>query len=114
MEKHRLDRGVTHWDDREVHGLQGLFPLQNLLRKPCAGISALPEIEEPIRAELFSSERLEQHAESLAATQQVTATPRKGRRLLPRVLDNGSCPCWLRINKTDLSYILFVSGISRS
>jgi len=67
MEKHRLDRGVTHWDDREVHGLQGLFPLQNLLRKLRAGISALPEIEEPIRAELFSSERLEQHAESLAA-----------------------------------------------
>jgi hypothetical protein len=39
--------------------LQGLFPLQNLLRKLRAGISALPEIEEPIRAELFSSERLE-------------------------------------------------------
>ena len=51
--------GVTHWDDREVHGLQGLFPLQNLLRKLRAGISALPEIEEPIRAELFSSERFE-------------------------------------------------------
>ena len=44
---------------------------------------------EPIRAELFSSERLEQHAESLAAAQQVTTTPRAGRRLLPRVLDNG-------------------------
>jgi hypothetical protein len=59
MEKHRLDMGVTHWDDREAHGLQVLFPLQNLLRKLRAGISALPEIEEPIRAELFSSERLE-------------------------------------------------------
>ena len=66
-----------------------LFPLQNLLRKIRARTNALPELEEPIRAELFSSERLEQHAESLAAAQQVTTTPRKGRRLLPRVLDNG-------------------------
>ena len=66
-----------------------LFPLQNLRRKIRAGALALPEIEEPIRAELFSSERLEQHAESLAAAQQVTTTPHKGRRLLPRVLDNG-------------------------
>ena len=51
--------GVTHWDDREVHGLQVLFPFQNLLRKIRAGISALLEIKEPIRAELFSSERFE-------------------------------------------------------
>ena len=66
-----------------------LFPLQNLLRNIRAGTSALPEIEEPIRAELFSSERLEQHGESLAVAQRVTTTPRKGRPLLPRVLDNG-------------------------
>ncbi len=46
------------------------------------------ELEEPIRAELFSIERLEQHAESLAAAQRVTAHPRKGRELLPRVWDN--------------------------
>ena len=46
-------------------------------------------LEEPIRAELFSSERLEQHGESLAAAQPVLATPRVGRSLLPRVLDNG-------------------------
>ena len=81
--------GVTLWNDREVYGLKVLFPLQNLLRKIRAGTNALPELEEPIRAELFSSERLEQHAESLAAAQQVTTTPRAGRRLLPRVLDNG-------------------------
>ena len=66
-----------------------LFPLQNLLRNIRARTTALSELEEPIRAELFSSERLEQHAESLAAAQRVTTTPRKGRRLLPRVLDNG-------------------------
>jgi cyclic beta-1,2-glucan glucanotransferase len=68
--------------------LKLLFP-QNLLRNNHSQAIALSELEEPIRAELFSTERLEQHAESLAAAQQVTTTPRKGRRLLPRVLDNG-------------------------
>src|ERR1700756_1705890 len=48
-----------------------------------------PEHEEPIRAELFSGERLEQHAESLAAAQTVTQTAGEGRPLLPRVLENG-------------------------
>ena len=50
---------------------------------------ALPQLEEPIRGELFSGERLEQHAESLAIAQRVTTTSQAGRRLLPRVLDNG-------------------------
>ncbi|MGE5302626.1 MAG: GH36-type glycosyl hydrolase domain-containing protein [Alphaproteobacteria bacterium] len=68
--------------------MKSLF-LQNLLRNKPSEAIALSELEEPIRAELFSSERLEQHAESLAAAQSVTTTPRKGRRLLPRVLDNG-------------------------
>ncbi len=49
----------------------------------------LPDLEEPIRAELFSHERLEQHAESLAAAQIVTEKISRGRPLLPRVLDNG-------------------------
>jgi len=47
------------------------------------------ELEEPIRAELFGVERLEQHAASLAAAQVVTADARVGRLLTPRVLDNG-------------------------
>src|SRR5712691_3383323 len=80
--------GVTRWDDHEVCGLKLLFS-QNLLRKVRSEAIALSELEEPIRAELFSIERLEQHAESLAAAQCVTTTPRTGRRLLPRVLDNG-------------------------
>jgi cyclic beta-1,2-glucan synthetase len=46
------------------------------------------EIEPPIRAELFGVERLEQHAESLAAAQRTLRSGR-GRRLLPRVEDNG-------------------------
>lgn len=49
----------------------------------------LPNLEEPIRAELFSLERLEQHAESLAAAQAITSEPRRGRPLIPRVVDNG-------------------------
>ena len=44
--------------------------------------------EEPIRAELFGIERLEQHAESLAAAQRTTDEPSKGRNLLPRIRDN--------------------------
>ena len=43
-------------------------------------------LEDPIRAELFGMERLEQHAQSLAAAQRATAG--RGRRLLPRVEDN--------------------------
>ena len=50
---------------------------------------AMPPLEEPIRAELFGIERLEQHAESLAAAQPVMRAGAKGRRLLPRVQDNG-------------------------
>jgi cyclic beta-1,2-glucan synthetase len=48
-----------------------------------------PEFEEPIRAELFSVERLEQHAETLAAAQTVTQISDEGRPLIPRVLENG-------------------------
>ena len=44
---------------------------------------------EPIRAELFGVERLEQHAESLAAAQTITAHPPRRRRLSPRVHENG-------------------------
>jgi cyclic beta-1,2-glucan synthetase len=61
---------------------------RKLLSKNPAEAGAQSDLE-PIRAELFSIERLEQHAESLAAAQPITTTPRKGRRLLPRVLDNG-------------------------
>src|SRR5438093_46543 len=44
--------------------------------------------EEPIRAELFGIERLEQHAESLAAAHRTTGKPSRGRNLLPRVREN--------------------------
>ena len=48
----------------EVHGLKFLSRFQNLLRNVHPKALTPPELEEPIRAELFSSERLEQHAES--------------------------------------------------
>ncbi len=44
--------------------------------------------EEAIREELFSVERLEQHAESLAAAQSVSSQPERGRPLAIRVRDN--------------------------
>jgi len=51
--------------------------------------SIFPDVEDPIRAEIFSVERLEQHAESLAAAQIVTRKSERGRQLTPRVLENG-------------------------
>jgi cyclic beta-1,2-glucan synthetase len=47
------------------------------------------ELEEPILAELFSVERLEQHAQTLAAAQTVTDAPRRGRAVGPRIAENG-------------------------
>ena len=44
---------------------------------------------EPIVAELFSVERLEEHGESLAAAQRPTDRPASGRRIAPRVAENG-------------------------
>jgi len=52
-------------------------------------ISAAPsQVEQPIRAEVFGVERLEQHAQTLARAQRVTDSPTRGRRLLPRVGEN--------------------------
>ena len=44
--------------------------------------------EEAIREELFSVERLEQHAESLAAAQSVGSKPKRGRPIAQRVRDD--------------------------
>src|ERR1700727_1889457 len=54
-----------------------------------AKISLIAENEEPIWGELFSVERLEQHAETLAAAQTVTTDSDSGKPLLPRVVENG-------------------------
>ena len=47
------------------------------------------EPEEPIRAELFSVERLEQHAQSLAVAQKITASPTRGLAVRPRIGEDG-------------------------
>jgi cyclic beta-1,2-glucan synthetase len=47
------------------------------------------EPEEPIRAELFSVERLEQHAQTLAEAQKITTAPRRGHTVGPRIADDG-------------------------
>jgi cyclic beta-1,2-glucan synthetase len=45
--------------------------------------------EEPIRAELYSIEHLEQFAAQLAAEHQVSREPERGQQLLPRLEENG-------------------------
>src|SRR6185437_273138 len=51
--------------------------------------ASVSNTEELIRAELFGIERLEQHAESLAAAQRVTTSPGSNRQLPKRLHDNG-------------------------
>ena len=51
-------------------------------------IAALPQMDQPIRAEVFGIERLEEHAQTLAQAQRVIEKPTKGRKLLPRVHEN--------------------------
>jgi len=46
--------------------------------------------QEPVREELFSIERLEEHARSLAAAQKVAPKPTKGRSLMGRFADNAT------------------------
>jgi cyclic beta-1,2-glucan synthetase len=51
-------------------------------------IDSASALDEPIRAELFGIERLEQHAESLAAAHRANGEQARGRHLLPRVREN--------------------------
>jgi cyclic beta-1,2-glucan synthetase len=59
------------------------------LRAPKAPPPGFAHTEEPIRAELFSVERLEQHGETLAVAQRVTDSPAGGRPISVRVRENG-------------------------
>jgi cyclic beta-1,2-glucan synthetase len=53
--------------------------------------SASPwDSRKPVREELFSVERLEEHSRSLAAAQLVTPKPTKGHPLSGRLSDNGA------------------------
>jgi cyclic beta-1,2-glucan synthetase len=51
-------------------------------------VSAAAPVDEPIRAELFGAERLEQHAESLATAARIAPRLSRKRILLPRVRAN--------------------------
>jgi cyclic beta-1,2-glucan synthetase len=63
--------------------------IEKLLHRPKASTATSSQaLERPIRAELFGVERLEQHAESLAVAQRITAKPSAGRPLAPRLRDN--------------------------
>ncbi len=69
----------------------GLFEVKfaGFVRWLKAGSPFLLKSEEPIRAELFSIERLEQYAIELAAGQRTTSKRSYGHKLLPRVKQNG-------------------------
>jgi cyclic beta-1,2-glucan synthetase len=78
----RLDARLVR--DRKVDNLR------NVLRTAIGQRTPAPpwDNREAIREELFSVERMEEHARSLAAAQAVTARPSKGRPLLGRLADN--------------------------
>jgi cyclic beta-1,2-glucan synthetase len=47
------------------------------------------DFEELIRSELFTAERFDEHARSLAEAQSVTENPKKGAKIFPRLRTNG-------------------------
>src|SRR5438105_6451629 len=57
--------------------------------EPENSIRSFPGLAEPIRAELYSTERLEQFAEQLGAEHRLAEGFRKGKPLLPRLTENG-------------------------
>jgi cyclic beta-1,2-glucan synthetase len=64
-------------------------PLRDPLGIDRRRLRSQTDLDEPILAELFSIERLEQHAHTLAAAQRITAAPRRGRDVQARIADNG-------------------------
>src|ERR1035437_7399856 len=64
-------------------------PLPDPPRRARRLMRSQAEVEGPIVAELFSVERLEQHAQTLAAAQAVTNSPRRGHAVGPRIAENG-------------------------
>ena len=60
-----------------------------ILDLPRIFLNPFATFEDPIRYEVFSTERLDEHGESLAAKQKVMRDPRRGRTLTPRIHENG-------------------------
>ncbi len=73
------------WRDRAGHGMN-YYDRSN--RSAVSALFGRPE--GPIRAELFSAERLEQHAASLASAQRVSPDITSGQPLTKRLLDNAN------------------------
>jgi cyclic beta-1,2-glucan glucanotransferase len=67
--------------------LRGAF--WKFMPRPEPFVGVVPDHDEAVRAELFSTERLERHAETLAGAQRVTTGRRRGRNIVPRVVENG-------------------------
>ena len=81
------------YDRLQVRSIQPLrdrpLSVRRPVRRPVRGPGGLLDDAEPIISELFSVERLEQHARSLADAQTITGEPRRGREIRPRVAENG-------------------------
>src|SRR5438552_3856033 len=92
--QHGHKRGLRRTGPRHL-GRQGSDPRGNTalieaLRRIFGKRSQSPlwDSQEIIRAEIFGSERFEQHAESLAVAQKISPRPKRGRSLRRRLHDN--------------------------
>ncbi len=83
----RPDAGMTTTPLLDVTSARGSIIARIGFRPLFGGPRSTP-LEPPIRAELFSVERLEQHAESLAAAQHVTSSKGRPRALAKRLHEN--------------------------
>ncbi len=68
--------------------IRPLFKLRRRFQALFSPLLASKPSEDPIRSELFSIERFEQHARSLAEAQTITDNPRAGVPLGPRLREN--------------------------
>ena len=66
--------------------------LRTLIRRALGRAPTMPpwDDREPVRGEIFSAERLEEHARSLALAQPVTPKPARGHPLAGRLADNAA------------------------
>ncbi len=68
--------------------IRPLYKLKRRFKALFSPLLAAKPSEDPIRSELFSIERFDQHAFSLAAAQTITRNPKSGIQLTPRLREN--------------------------
>jgi cyclic beta-1,2-glucan synthetase len=83
--RHARELGSVTHSDSGFEALLTIFPQNLFARAPSPW-----DNPEPVREELFSAERIEDHARSLATAQHVTPKPGKGRPLAGRLAENGA------------------------